>query len=168
MSALNNTEIAIISIDATKDKFMLKYKHKWGNDVASQTKLDNYKIMKHRNKFGTEEYVKFVMGKKLRSTLVQLRAGCLPIEIDLGRYLQIPRNERLSKQCTSGTVEKDKHFLFHCYRYSDIRHDLTRELNSVCPIDSSDEDKIRSLFSSRTLIFKTAHFILDAMKIRIS
>ena len=166
LNALNNTQNAIISIDAAKDKLMLKYKHKWGNDVASQTKLDNYKIMKHE--FGAEEYVKFVMSKKLRSTLVQLRAGCLPIEIELGRYLQIPRNERLCKQCTSGTVENEKHFLFHCTRYSDIRHDLTREINSVCPPDSGDEDKIISLFSSRTLIIKTAHFILDALKIRIS
>ena len=92
----------------------------------------------------------------------------LPIEIELGRYLQIPRNERLCKQCTSGTVENEKHFLFHCTRYSDIRHDFTTEINSVCPPDSGDEDKIISLFSSRTLIIKTAHFILDALKIRVS
>ena len=63
LSALNNTQNAIISIDAAKDKLMQKYKHKWGNDVASPTKLDNYKIMKHE--FGAEEYVKFVMSKKL-------------------------------------------------------------------------------------------------------
>ena len=121
LSALNNIQNAIISIDAANDKLMLKYKHKWGNDVASQTKykhkwandvasqtkMDNYKIMKHE--FGAEEYVKFVMSKKLRSTLVQLRAGCLPIEIELGRYLQIPRNERLCKQCSSGTVENDSY-----------------------------------------------------------
>ena len=108
------------------------------------------------------------MSKILRSTLLQLRAGCLPIEIELGRYFQIPRNERLCKQCTSGTVENEKHFLFHCTRYSDIRHDLTREINRVCPPDSGDEDKIISLFSSRTLIIKTAHLILDALEIRIS
>ena len=42
LSELNNTQNAIISIDAVKDKLMQKYKHKWGNDVASQTKLDNY------------------------------------------------------------------------------------------------------------------------------
>ena len=100
LSALNNTQNAIISIDAAKDKLMPKYKHKWGNDVASQTKLDNYKIMKHE--FGAVEYVKFVMSNKLRSTLVQLRAGCLHIEIELGRYLQIQRNERLCKQCNFG------------------------------------------------------------------
>ena len=41
---------------------MLKYKHKRGNDVASQTKLDNLRIVKHE--FGAEEYVKFVMNKK--------------------------------------------------------------------------------------------------------
>ena len=66
LSALNNTQNAIISIDTAKDKLMRKHKHKWGNDVASQTKLDNYKIMTHE--FGAEEYVKFVMSKKLRST----------------------------------------------------------------------------------------------------
>ena len=83
LSTLNNSQNTIISIDAPKDELMPKYKHKWGNDVASQTKLNNYKIMKHE--FGVEEYVKFVMSKQLRSTLVQLRAECLPIEIELGK-----------------------------------------------------------------------------------
>ena len=62
----------------------------------------------------------------------------------------------------------EKHFLFHCTGYSDIRHDFTREINSACPLDSGDEDKIISLFQPRTLIIKTAHFFLDALKIRIS
>ena len=115
MSTLNNTQNAIISIDAAKDKLMLNYKHECGNDVASQIKLDNYTLVKRQ--FGAEEYVNFVMSKKLRSFLVQLRAGCLPIEIELGRYLQLPRNEQLCKQCTSGTVENEKHFFFHSNRY---------------------------------------------------
>ena len=58
--------------------------------------------------------------------------------------------------------------IFYSIVYSDIRHDFTTEINSVCPPDSGDEDKIISLFSSRTLIIKTAHFILDALKIRVS
>ena len=80
LSAQNNMRNAIISIDAAKDKLMLKYKHKsiytqrphsksaiplhkCGNYVASQTKLGNYhRIVKQE--FGAEEYVKFVINKK--------------------------------------------------------------------------------------------------------
>ena len=62
MSTLNNTQNAIISIDAAKDKLMLNYKHECGNDVASQIKLDKYTLVKRE--FGAEEYVNFVMSKK--------------------------------------------------------------------------------------------------------
>ena len=76
-SAPTDRHNALIPIAVAKDKLMLKCKRKWINDVSSQTKLENYKTVK--NDFGAEEYVKLVLGKLLRSTLVQLRAGCLPI-----------------------------------------------------------------------------------------
>ena len=99
--------------------------------------------------------------------LVQLRAGCLPIEIELGRYLHIPRNERLCKQCSMGTVESEKHFLFHCTKYHVLRQDFTRAISGVCPPNSND-DKLLNIFSSKALTLKTAHFICDALKLRIS
>ena len=122
--ALTDGQNALIPIEDAKNRLMLKYKQKWRNDIESQNKLENYKIIKHD--YGAEENVTLMMGKKLRSALVQLRAGCLPIEIELRRYLHIPRNERLCKQCSMGTVESEKHFLFHCTKYHVLRHDFTR------------------------------------------
>ena len=52
------------------------------------------------------------INKKLRSVLVMLRAGCLPINIELGMYHQIPRHGRLCKQCSSKTVENEIHLMF--------------------------------------------------------
>ena len=112
--------------------------------------------------------IRFLMMRLFFCLLVQLRAGCLPIEIELGRYQQVPRNKRLCKQCTLGTIENEKHFLFHCSRYHDPRQDYIREINSVCPQNSNDDQILVSIFSSKTLLFKTAHFIYEALKLRIS
>ena len=164
--ALTDGQSALIPIEDAKNKLMLKYKQKWRNDIESQNKLENYKIIKHD--YGAEEYVTLMMGKKLRSALVQLRAGCLPIEIELGRYLHIPRNERLCKQCSMGTVESEKHFLFHCTKYHVLRQDFTRAISGVCPPNLNDDHKLLNIFSSKALTLKTAHFICDALQLRIS
>ena len=165
-TALTDPANSTVSVEAARDKLMLNFKAKWGNDVSSQSKLDIYRIVKHQ--FGVEDYVKMNMNKKLRSVLVQLRAGCLPIEIELGRYQNNPRQERICKQCSSETVENEIHFMFNCSKYTDIRLALQQNVDRECRHDSPDSDRINALFSSRNLLFKCANFIMDALKLRTS
>lgn len=165
-NVLTDSQNSTVSIAMAREKLLLNFKEKWWNDVLSQSKLDIYKILKHQ--FGVEDYIKMNMNKKLRSVLVQLRAGCLPIEIELGRYQQIPRHRRLCKQCSSETVENETHFMFHCNKYNAIRQCLQYDINRVCTPDSTDSVKVKSLFSSRTLLIKSANFIIDALKVRTS
>ena len=168
-TALTDPANSTVSVEAARDKLMLNFKAKWGNDISSQSKLDIYRIVKYQ--FGVEDYVKMNMNKKLRSVLVQLRAGCLPIEIELGRYQNIPRQERICKQCSSETVENEIHFMtfmFNCSKYTDIRLDLQQNVDRECRHDSPDSDRINALFSSRNLLFKCANFIIDALKLRTS
>ena len=41
----------------------------------------------------------------------ELRAGCLPSEVEAGRWNKVPRDNRLCKLCNSGEVEDEMHFL---------------------------------------------------------
>ena len=142
---------------------MEKFKIKWSNDIMSQNKLDVYSVVKQN--FCAENYVKLNFKKPIRSVITQLRAGCLPIEIELGRYQNIPRDQRLCKQCTQNHIENELHFIFYCPKFDQIRHDLLTSLNATCESNASDAKKIKCLFTSN-LLLKTGKFIIDALKVR--
>ena len=81
--ALTDSHVANISVDLAKQLLMDNFKIKWSNDVMSQNKLDVYRLVKQN--FCAENVVKLNSKKQIRSVITQLRAGCLPIEIELGR-----------------------------------------------------------------------------------
>ena len=110
-----------------KQLLMEKFKSNWSNDVMSQNKLDVYRLVKQN--FCAENYVKLNFKKQIHSVITQLRAGCLPIEIELGRYQNIPRDQRLCKQCTQNHIENELHFIIYCPKFDQIRHDLLTSLN---------------------------------------
>ena len=67
-----------------------KLRIRWSNDVLSQNKLDIHRLEKQN--FCAENYVKLNFKKQIPFVITQLRAGCLPIEIQLGQYQNIPRD----------------------------------------------------------------------------
>ena len=50
----------------------------------------------------------------MKILLTKLRLGILNLEIVLGRYEGIPREERFCKLCVSGVAEADMHFVLVC------------------------------------------------------
>ena len=54
--------------------------------------------------FVIEDYI-------LKILMTKLRLGILNLEIVLGRYEGIPREERFRKLCDSGLVEDEMHFV---------------------------------------------------------
>ena len=151
------------SVDLAKQLLMETFKIKWSNDVMSQNKLDVYRLVKQN--FCAENYVKLNFKKQIRSVITQLRAGCLPIKIELGRYQNIHRDQRLCKQCKQNHIENELHFIFYCPKFDQIRHDLLSSLNATCGSNASDAEKIKCLFTS-SLLLKTGKFIIDALKER--
>ena len=129
------------------------------------SKLSNYKLLKEN--FECENYVKMNLNKYVRSVIAQFRAGSLPIEIELGRYQRIPRENRICKQCKMNCVESELHFLFHCDKHSVLRSDLIQKLYTICSVDSTEIEKLKYLLTHDQLISKTGHFIINALKNRI-
>jgi hypothetical protein len=60
--------------------------------------------------------------KNERSVLAQYRCGILPLKIETGRYTGMPVEQRLCQLCDLGEIENERHFLFHCPLYSDLRN----------------------------------------------
>ncbi len=54
------------------------------------------------------------MSRQCRSYLAQLRNGILPLQLEVGRWINKAVEEGLCLICNNGTVEDEEHFLFHC------------------------------------------------------
>ena len=74
--------------------------------------------------FTQEDYFSLNIPKFHRSLFAQLRAGILPLQIEKGRYRNIPISERLCIICNDGEIEDEIHFVCSCAAYSDFRSDL--------------------------------------------
>ena len=98
--------------------------------------------------------------------MTQLRAGCLPIEIELGRYQNIPRlRSTVMQAITQNHIENELYFIIYCPKFDQIRHDFLTSLNATCGSNASDAEKIKRLFTSN-LLLKTGKFIIDVLKVR--
>ena len=95
---------------------------KWNTSRYSKTKLRLYNMFKAD--FSQEDYFSLDVPKYHRSLFSQLRAGILPLQIEVGRYRNIPLGERLCTLCNNGEVEDELHFVCSCSMYSEFRETL--------------------------------------------
>ena len=58
----------------------------------------------------------------------------MPINVEIGRFRNIPLESRLGVLCNSNLVEDEFHVLCICEVYSDIRKTL---YDSICQIDGN-------------------------------
>ena len=109
------------------------YNELW-NDKGNEengNKLRCYRLFKCRKE--TEHYVSKSMPREARKAIARLRSGTLPIYVELGRYHNIPLQNRICNYCNSNAVEDEKHLLLDCELYKDIRHDMIKEMCSLKP-----------------------------------
>ena len=72
----------------------------------------------------TEKYLVTVNSLGGRRVMAGLRAGCLPLAVEVGRYTGTPYSERVCRLCDCGEVEDQHHFLIICRTLSSIRQNL--------------------------------------------
>ena len=53
--------------------------------------------------------------------MAQFRLGILLLEIEIGRFRNIPLGNRISQMCNNNVVEDEIHFLCECNSYSEYR-----------------------------------------------
>jgi hypothetical protein len=108
-------------------------------------KLRTYRGFKNNKK--TEPYLHVIENKKWRQAITRLRTSSHDLEIEKGRYLKIKEAERICKQCKTGEVEDECHFLIKCEAYSDERQALFKSISMQCNNFNklSDHDKFNWL-----------------------
>ena len=83
----------------------------WNTSLELKPKLELYRNIKQTLKL--EEYCKLNLKPSQTSNIAKLRKGILPNNIELGRYNNTPREERLCTVCGKQELEDERHFCFH-------------------------------------------------------
>ena len=91
----------------------------WDINRYKSQKLRYYNLYKYEK--GNEDYLNLDISKYQRSILAQFRCGILPLQIEVGRYRNVPLCDRLCEVCDTNSVEDEIHFLCECPCYSDLR-----------------------------------------------
>ena len=79
----------------------------WHEKLNFKPKLRSYKLFKFAT--FTENYILMNLSSKERSMVSQIRMGILPINLETGRYRNIPMEKRVCFHCT------DKMKFISCY-----------------------------------------------------
>ena len=105
--------------------------------------------------------------------MMGLRAGCLPLAVEVGRCTGVSYRHRVCKLCDSGEVEDYVHLFISCHKLNCIRqkllsHWLTLSSNfthlsdhSKCTFLLRVKDSISIFFNSSNVSLKTITFVQE-------
>ena len=79
-------------------------------------------IYKHLvDTFCLQHYLKKQLNSKLKSVIFKVRTSSHMLNVELGRFNDVPRNLRLCTLCDHSTMEDEFHFILVCPVYVDLR-----------------------------------------------
>ena len=110
-----------------KDHFKLS----WDYEKKTSTKLSLFygTIKTH---FEKEQYLDLVTNASYRFRTSRLRISAHDLEIEYGRYKNIPREQRICKWCkltlNENRIENEHHLLFECDLYASLRSKLIQSI----------------------------------------
>lgn len=159
-----NQEIADIYLPTIKQRILDQYYQSWYSNINNSQRLSAYSRFKHS--FNLEPYLDIIYDRKYKIALSRFRLSSHRLEIERGRYLNIPRMERKCKFCSQNTLENEYHFLLICPLYKDLRKKFLKPFYCSWPT----LNKFDSLMSTtnKTELINLAKYVYFSMKLRNS
>lgn len=130
--------------------------------INTSTKLNSYCLFKLDTEL--EQYLNCVTQNKYKYALSRFRLSSHNLAIETGRYVGIPREERLCVFCNMKTIENEFHFLSVCPLYIDLRRKYLPAY--YCRWPTMNKFKLLMQNKSRKLINNLSKFIYFAHKRR--
>ena len=103
-----------------------KYISYWQHTLQHSQKLEFYRSFK--NEYASSSYLELTRRVSDRRTLTKLRISNHKLMIELGRYNDTPRDNRLCPVCDCNQTEDEIHFLFYCSRYATTRDNSYKKI----------------------------------------
>ena len=132
--AINPISSIKYRIESVMKSFKDHFKSIWEQEKKDSAKLFLF-YYKIKLGYKKEPYLDFVKNAKSRYCTTRLRISAHNLEIEYGRYKNIPREQRKCKWCdlalNTSHLENKHHVLFECDLYANIRSKLVRTLNNT-------------------------------------
>ena len=155
-----NQDFEIPRYELIRNRIRDHFTQNWYAFISNASKLAYY--CQFKTEFKLEKYVECISNDKLRSELAALRLSAHNLEIERGRHIDVPRENRICRLCSMGMVESEFHFLLVCPLYTSIRREF---LTSTSWPSVAKFINIMSSNSNRFLM-KLAKFIKFANTVR--
>lgn len=105
-----------------------------------------YLYSKLKHKMEPEYYLTFLNNFKIRQLFTKFRMSDHSLKIEMGRYKNIPREERICKNCDLNEIGDEHHFLHQCTSNEVLRNSLLNKIN-INKQDFANYNKInKSIF----------------------
>ena len=129
---LNNFNLDLL--DTVKIKHFVrlmkqKYISYWQQALQHSQKLEFYKTFK--NEYAPSNYLELSTRTSERRALDKLGVSNHKLMVELGRYNQISRDDRICPVCGSNQIEDKIHFLFYCSKYSILRDNFFIKIQTL-------------------------------------
>ena len=100
--------------------------------VNNGRKLEKLRMFKNfKSSYKSEKYLNLNLDKHIVFNFSKLRISNHRLEIERGRYKNLPADERFCKICNDNiSVEDEFHFVMKCTAYSELRHRFFNAINS--------------------------------------
>ena len=145
-----------------KQRIMDTYYQRWYAEINNSPRLSAYCRFKHN--LNIEKYLDVIQENKYKIALSQFRISAHPLEIERGRYENIPRTERKCKVCNMNSIESEYHFLLVCPAYKELRRKYFSSYYNHWPSITKLENLMSS--ESRKIIIKLSSYLYNAEKLR--
>ena len=142
-----------------REKLEEIYQEQWKLDLWDDPRADNsqgnklrtYRRFKEEHKM--ELYLTKVKDTKTRKDITRLRISAHSLEIEKGRYLMKPIEERKCNNCS--VIEDEFHVLMKCPSYEEARNGVFMELTNARPPFGglSDQEKFVELMTMNDELF---------------
>ena len=93
--------------------------------TGEKSKLRTYVILK--KDMGTDKYLHEIKNPAIRQSVTKLRLSNYSLNIETGRYKNLPKQLRFCPFCPS-SIESEVHFLIECNTYNTLRKEILQEI----------------------------------------
>ena len=144
-------------ISKFKQRLIDQYLQKWHQVINEMSRLCLYRTIK--SSYEVDMYISVLNIRKFRHFYCSFKIGSLDLEIQRGRYNNVPRDQRLCKLCQNG-VEDEYHFLLKCPLFDELRDKYIPAKYCIHP--NLHKFVLLMTCSKETIILSTATYIYVA------
>ena len=135
------------------------------SSITDSSKLFLYGQIKTEIKI--ENYLLKESNFKTRQLISKLRVSDHNLEVEMGRYKNVPRDQRLCKLCNK--IDDEYHFLLYCKLNSTLRDCLFLKINNLNPDFTNYQPllKLKQLLNPKSeLLTEIGDFIKQSLELR--